>query len=249
MKVTIITATYNSEKFIELCLESVSSQNYSNIEHLIIDGGSKDNTLNLVGHRAKNNSKIKIFSEPDNGIYDALNKGILLSTGNLIGFLHSDDFFNSNNIISRVVQKIESDNLDGLYGDLNYVNRTDTTKIIRKWKSIDFKSTLLNKGWMPAHPTLFLKKEVYQTHGLFDLSYTISADYDFMVRIFKDSRLNFGYLNEVFTNMRVGGVSNRSLKSIIIKMKEDYKVIRENNIGKINTLILKNISKINQLLG
>lgn len=246
MKVTIITATYNSEKHIDSCLESVSSQDYSNIEHLIIDGESNDDTLKLIRTSATNNPKIKIFSEPDNGIYDALNKGILLSTGNIIGFLHSDDFFNSNNIISRVVQKIESDDLDGLYGDLNYVNRDETMKIIRKWKSVDYKSTLLKKGWMPAHPTLFLKKEVYQKHGLFDLSFSISADYDFMIRVFKDNRLNFGYLNEVFTNMRVGGVSNRSLKSIIIKMKEDYKVIRKNSIGQINTLISKNISKITQ---
>ena len=141
----------------------------------------------------------------------------------------------------------KSENLDGVYGDLQYVDKSNTKKIIRSWKSCDFKPRLLKQGWMPPHPTLFLKKEVYEKHGLFDLSYRISADYDFLLRIFKDPELKFGYLPKVITKMRVGGASNKSLKNIIKKSKEDYRAIRINNIGNFLTLARKNFSKIKQL--
>ena len=141
---------------------------------------------------------------------------------------------------------MKSESLDGVYGDLQYVNKINFKKIIRNWKSCDFKPSLLKQGWMPPHPTLFLKKEVYEKHGLFDLSFKISADYDFMLRIFKDSELKFGYLPKVITKMRVGGASNRSLKNVIRKSKEDYRAIRSNNVGNFLTLIKKNTSKLKQ---
>ena len=142
---------------------------------------------------------------------------------------------------------IKTESLDGVYGNLQYVDKINTKKIRRNWKSYDFKPSLLEQGWMPPHPTLFLKKEVYQKHGLFDLSYRISADYDFILRIFKDTELKFGYLPKVITKMRVGGASNRSVENIIKKSKEDYRIIRSNNIGSFLTLIKKNISKLKQL--
>ena len=246
MKVSLITATYNSEISIKTCLDSIVSQDYSDLEYLFIDGGSSDNTLSIIKKYRQNNPFIKMVSEKDYGIYDALNKGISAASGDIIGFVHSDDFLASSDIINDIVSMMKTESLDGVYGNLQYVNKNNTQKVIRNWISCDFKFSLLKNGWMPPHPTLFLKKEVYQKHGLFDVSYRISADYDFMLRIFKDSELKLGYLPKVITKMRVGGASNRSIKNIIEKSKEDYRAIKSNNIGDFLTLIRKNTSKLKQ---
>ncbi len=248
MKVSIITATNNSEKTIEDCIKSLIRQVYMNIEFIIIDNNSTDLTLKIIEQYKLKNKSIKLISESDNGLYDALNKGIRYASGEIIGFLHSDDLYFDCYSVFDVVSHFRVNKFDGVYSDLQYVDKKHTNKIIRFWKSSEFNSNLLGKGWMPPHPTLFLKKEVYQKHGLFDLSYRISADYDFMLRIFKDSELKFGYLPKVVTKMRVGGASNRNLKSIIKKSKEDYRAIRSNSIGGIITLILKNTSKVKQFL-
>ena len=247
MRITLITATFNSASSIKTCLDSVVLQNYNDLEYLIIDGKSSDATLKIIKVYQQKFPFIKLISEKDSGIYDALNKGVQLASGDIIGFVHSDDFLEFNDIIYHIVSMTKSENLDGVYGDLQYVDKSNTKKIIRSWKSCDFKPRLLKQGWMPPHPTLFLKKEVYQKHGIFDLSYRISADYDFLLRIFKDPELKFGYLPKVITKMRVGGASNKSLKNIIKKSKEDYRAIRINNIGNFLTLARKNFSKIKQL--
>ena len=247
MRITLITATFNSASSIKTCLDSVVLQNYNDLEYLIIDGKSSDATLKIIKVYQKKFPFIKLISEKDFGIYDALNKGVQLASGDVIGFVHSDDFLEFNDIINDIVSMTKSENLDGVYGDLQYVDKSNTKKIIRSWKSCDFKPRLLKQGWMPPHPTLFLKREVYEKHGLFDLSYRISADYDFLLRIFKDPELKFGYLPKVITKMRVGGASNKSLKNIIKKSKEDYRAIRINNIGNFLTLARKNFSKIKQL--
>ena len=246
MKVSLITATYNSEISIKTCLDSIVSQDYSDLEYLFIDGGSSDNTLSIIKKYRQNNPFIKMVSEKDYGIYDALNKGISAASGDIIGFVHSDDFLASSDIINDIVSMMKTESLDGVYGNLQYVDKINTKKIIRNWKSCHFKTGLLKNGWMPPHPILFLKREVYQKYGLFDVSYRISADYDFMLRIFKDSELKFGYLPKVITKMRVGGASNRSIKNIIEKSKEDYRAIKSNNIGDFLTLIRKNTSKLKQ---
>lgn len=246
MKVSLITATYNSEISIKTCLDSIVSQDYSDLEYLFIDGGSSDNTLSIIKKYRQNNPFIKMVSEKDYGIYDALNKGISAASGDIIGFVHSDDFLASSDIINDIVSMIKTESLDGVYGNLQYVDKINTKKIKRNWKSCHFKTGLLKNGWMPPHPTLFLKREVYQKYGLFDVSYRISADYDFMLRIFKDSELKLGYLPKVITKMRVGGASNRSIKNIIEKSKEDYRAIKSNNIGDFLTLIRKNTSKLKQ---
>jgi len=246
MKLTIITATFNSAYGINKCMDSILHQDYKNIEYIIIDGQSKDLTLEIISEKQKTHPSIKLISESDQGIYDALNKGLSAASGDIIGFVHSDDFLESDNIIGDIVSMIKSENLDGVYGDLQYVDKNNTKIVIRNWKSSEFNKSLLKKGWMPPHPTLFLKKEVYENHGLFDLSYKISADYDFILRVFNDSELKFGYLPKVITIMRVGGASNRSLKNIIRKTKEDYRAIRRNNIGNFTTLITKNTSKLKQ---
>lgn len=247
-KVSIVTATYNSATSIKNCLDSVVSQVYNDLEYLIIDGQSSDDTLNIIKDYQQKYPYIKLISEKDYGIYDALNKGLQLATGDVIGFVHSDDLLATNYIISDIVNQLQNEQLDGIYGDLQYVDKIDLNKVIRLWKSCDFKPRLLKQGWMPAHPTLFLKKEVYKKHGIFDLNYKIAADYDFMLRVLKDNSLKFGYLPKVITKMRVGGASNRSLKNIIQKTKEDYRAIRSNKLGGIYSILRKNTSKLKQFI-
>jgi glycosyltransferase len=248
MKISIITATYNSEQNIASALESINSQTNKNLELIIIDGASKDNTVSKIEKTFTGD--LKIISEKDNGIYDALNKGIATTTGDVIGFVHSDDFLASREILSTIAGIFQEEKVDGVYGDLQYVNKEDTSKVIRYWKSEIFKPELLEKGWMPAHPTLFLKKEVYEKHGLFNLDYNIAADYDLMLRIFSDPTLKFKYLPEVITKMRVGGASNRSLKNIKLKSREDLKALRANGIkNPLKVLAYKNFSKLGQFVG
>ena len=245
LKISIIVATYNSSKTIRSCLDSIFNQNYSNIEINLIDGKSSDNTLDIV----KNYNRkipIKIISEKDNGIYDALNKGIYSSIGDVIGFVHSDDILASSTIFSEIIKKISLENFDGVYGDLQYVDFDKTDKVIRNWKSCDFNDKLLKRGWMPAHPTFFLKRGVYDKHGGFNLNYSISSDYDFMIRVLNDNSLKFCYLPRVISKMRVGGSSNRSLKNILKKSREDYIIIKKNKVGNFITLVRKNLLKINQ---
>ncbi|TQI71933.1 glycosyltransferase [Gramella sp. Hel_I_59] len=245
MKVTIITATYNSADNIFTAMKSIATQSYLNIEWVVIDGGSSDKTLDII--KGNYSRELKIISEKDQGIYDALNKGIKLASGDIIGFVHSDDFLASPEIISEMVQTFRDRKVDGVYGDLEYVSKSDTSKRIRFWKSEQFFSKLLRKGWMPAHPTLFLRSEVYQKHGHFNLKYRIAADYDFILRVFSDSSLSFKYIPEVLTKMRVGGASNRSLKNIKLKSMEDLRALKTNKItNPYSVLLQKNLSKISQ---
>lgn len=245
MKISIITATYHSEATIEACMYSVLGQGYSNLEYLILDGGSKDRTLAKVGQCK--DPRVRVISEPDKGIYDALNKGIAMATGEVIGFVHSDDFLASPDCLASMLQLFETEKVDGVYGDLHYVDSQETERVIRNWKSQPFRPALLGRGWMPAHPTLFLKKSVYDKHGFFNLEFKIAADYDMMLRIFKDDTLKFAYLPQVVTKMRLGGVSNGSLKSVIQKTKEDYRAMKNNDLpNPLFTICAKNLSKIPQ---
>jgi len=243
MKISIITATYNNEKTIADTLFAVSSQTYKNIEHLIIDGKSTDNTLKIIN---ENSPKTKIFSESDNGIYDALNKGISHATGDIIGFLHADDIYANNTTIEKIIATFKANNCDAVYSDLHYVSQNDVNKIIRNWKSDKFEYSNLKKGWMPPHPTFFVKKEIYNKFGNFNTNYKIAADYDLMMRMLGKHKISVAYLPEVTVKMRVGGESNKSIKNILKKMKEDLKVIKTNEIGGFFTLVRKNTSKISQ---
>lgn len=244
--ISIITATYNSAAHIESCLASVVGQEQQPYEYLIIDGGSNDATIEIVRSYQKHYKFIKLISEKDQGIYDALNKGVKHATGEIIGFVHSDDLLADKQILSTITEAFQQQPVDGVFGDLDYVNQEDTSKIIRKWRSQPFHSQLIKKGWMPAHPTLFLKKAVYDKHGQFDMTYKIAADYEFMLRVLSDSSLTFSYVPKVFTKMRVGGASNRSLINIIQKSKEDWRAIKKHKVGSIWTLVLKNTSKLKQ---
>ena len=248
MKISIITATFNSGKFIESCIKSILKQNYKKFEIIIIDGLSTDSTIKKIKKLLDKHNNIKFFSEKDLGIYHALNKGIEKANGDIIGFVHSDDLLYNKNVLSNIIDVFKNSNIDGVYGDLQYVEKQNTNKVIRYWKSKDFKPNLINKGWTPPHPTLYLRKKVYEKHGLFDLNYKISSDYDFMTKIFMDNTFNFKYIPEVITKMRVGGISNKNIKNILIKSLEDYKVIYKNGSGGIITLLRKNTSKIKQFI-
>lgn len=228
-------------------MESVLNQSYPDIEYIIIDGNSTDGTLELIHSMSETHKNVTVVSEPDNGIYDALNKGIAKATGEVIGFVHSDDFLADRGIISKIVKEFKSKNVDGVYGNLHYVQFDSPKTIVRNWISQPFKLGLLKRGWMPAHPTLFLKKEVYVNYGHFNLNYKIAADYDFILRIFKQQHHTFIYIPETIVKMRVGGASNKSLSNIFTKSREDLRAARSNQIRfPLKVVAFKNLSKIPQ---
>ena len=244
MKVSVITATYNSSQTVIDTLESLNQQTYEDIEYIIIDGASSDATLKVV---QENCSRIaKIISEPDKGIYDALNKGIKAATGDIIGFLHSDDLFAYPDAIRDLVKTLEAEGTDSVYADLEYVSKEDTSKVVRKWKSGSFSNAKLLSGWMPPHPTFFMKRELYQKLGLFNLKFNIAADYDSILRYLWTNEVSTSYLPKVVTKMRVGGASNRSLKNIVEKTKEDIEALKANGIFWPRAILMKNVSKIPQ---
>jgi glycosyltransferase len=244
-KISIITVVWNNKETIKDAIESVLNQTYENIEYIVVDGGSSDGTVDIV--KSYGNRISKFVSEKDKGIYDGLNKGIALATGDVVAFLHSDDLYESDNIIAFVAKEFENGDLDGVYGDLVYTSKNDTSKVLRYWKSKDFESSLLKKGWMPAHPTLFLKRDVYEKFGGFDLGFKIAGDYDFMLRILS-SGIKAKYVPQVLYKMRVGGESNKSIKNIIRKSREDLRALEKNSVGGVRSLLIKNFSKIRQFL-
>lgn len=246
MKISIITSVYNNAATIEDAIRSVLSQTYTNIEYIVVDGASKDGTTEII--KKYENQISKFVSEKDKGIYDGLNKGVDLATGDVIAFLHSDDIYENENVIADVVKLFETTNTDSIYGDLVYVDKNDTNKIFRYWKSGEYTFKKLCNGWMPPHPTFFVKREFYEKYGKFDLSYGIAADYDFMLRMLGKYKITTAYLPKVLYKMRVGGASNRSIKNIIQKSQEDIKALKNNGIGGLHTIILKNLSKIPQFL-
>lgn len=244
MKVSIITATYNSAETINDTLQSLNAQSYQDIEYIIIDGASKDNTLAVVKQQCARVTTI--ISEPDKGIYDALNKGIRAATGDIVGFLHSDDLFAYPDAVKDIVEQLQGSNADALYGELQYVSKNDTDNVIRLWKSGTYTKAKLKSGWMPPHPTFYMKRDLYEKHGLFDLSFKIAADYDSLLRYLWTNNVKMTYLPKVVMKMRVGGASNRSLKNIIQKTKEDIRALKNNNVFWPSALLIKNFSKIPQ---
>jgi len=244
MRISLITATYNSEKTIAETINSVRCQNVDNLEYIIIDGGSSDSTQEIINQNKE--VVTKLISEPDKGIYDALNKGMKIATGEIIGFLHSDDIFADNHVLKEVIDVFEKESVDLLYGDLQYITSDTPLKILRHWQSGEFKHSNLKRGWMPPHPTLYFKRDLIEKTGYFNISYIIAADYDWIIRCLTLPDIKVAYIPKVLIKMRIGGKSNRNLKNIIRKSKEDYKIIRHNKIGGVCTLFLKNFRKVNQ---
>lgn len=245
IKVSIITAVFNEVGLIEQCINSVLGQSYGNIEYIIVDGGSADGTVEVI--RKYENKISNWISKPDKGLYFALNEGLQMATGEIVGFLHADDVYANNKIIETVISQMIKYNVDACYGDLLYVDRYDAEKIVRYWESSAYVGGLFKSGWMPPHPTLFIKRDIYNRYGSFNTDFRIAADYELMLRFFEKSKISSHYIPEVLIKMRVGGVSNRNLKNIFRKTSEDYKAWKVNNLcGGGYTILRKNISKIPQ---
>ena len=247
MKVSIITITYNSEATLKDTIESVVNQTYHDMEYIIVDGKSTDNSLAIIDSYKDKISKV--ISEKDNGLYDALNKGIALATGDSIGIIHSDDFYTDNFVIEKIVKSIKENNSDAAYADLYYVDKVDTNKIFRKWKSGIYKHGIFLNGWMPPHPTFFAKRSCYEKFGSFNLSFVSAADYELMLRFIHKHKIKLAYLPEFIIKMRVGGKSNVSLKNRIRANNEDRKAWIINGLKpKFYTLYAKPLRKIIQLI-
>lgn len=242
--ISVVTAVFNRESTVGDALKSVDCQTYDKIEHVIIDGGSSDATLALV--EQYQSASMRIISEPDHGIYDAINKGIHAASGEIVGLVHSDDWLAHDSVLEKIAHAFEDPAIDGVYGDLQYVAADDPDRVIRYWRSGEYHPALLERGWMPPHPTLYLRREVFDRFGLYDTSFRIAADYDAMLRYLVKGQIKLAYIPEVLVKMRVGGESNRSLGRIVLKSREDWRALRNNGVGGIGTLAAKNVSKISQ---
>ena len=244
LKISVITATYNNIDTIEATINSVNSQDWSFVEHIFVDGGSSDGTLEKIQELKSVNSIV--VSEPDDGIYDALNKGIGLATGDIVGFLHADDFYATEQSLSSVAAVFDDPKISGAYGDLDYVSSGDANTIVRRWRTGEFKLEKLKNGWMPAHPTLYIRRDWYSKIGFFDTSFRIAADYYSILKLFSDCSFEARYIPRVLVKMRLGGASNKSLRNIMIKTKEDFIALRKTRVGGSWTLLCKNLRKLGQ---
>ncbi len=246
MRISVVTATYCCERTIGDCLDSVATQTHDDVQHVVIDGASRDGTIAAIERRR---GRIDTFlSEPDGGIYDALNKGIARCNGEVVGFLHSDDVYNDERVLERVAKAFADPRVEACYGDLVYVSATDPRRVTRYWRSGEYSPARLAWGWMPPHPAFFARRSSYARLGPFDTRLRIAADYDAMSGILQGLQGHAVYLPEVLVRMRNGGVSNRSLANILRKSAEDYRVIRRRKLGGIGTLVGKNLSKLDQWL-
>ena len=212
----------------------------------MIDGASTDGTLEKL--EASRDKISSLVSEPDDGIYSALNRGIALATGEVVGFLHGDDYYVSSDCLTYVAAAFEDPDLDAVYGDLEYVDRKKPDLVVRRWKSSDFRPGMLARGWMPPHPTLYVRKKWYELLGGFDSHFKIAADYAWILRLFSQSELRAQYLPHSLVRMSTGGISNRSLRNIVLKSREDLTALRRSGVGGFGALLGKNFSKIGQLL-
>ncbi|MDW8002923.1 MAG: glycosyltransferase family 2 protein [Deltaproteobacteria bacterium] len=244
MKVSVITVVLNNFEKVERAIKSVKGQTYEDLEYIVIDGGSTDGTVDVI--KKYGGFISKWVSEPDGGIYDAFNKGIRLSTGDVVGFLGSDDFYAEATVIEKVVGRFKESGADGVYGDLLYVNREG--RIIRYWRGGKYRRELIQRGWMPPHPTLFLKNELYRTYGLYRTDMRVSADYEMCLRLLWKANIKLDYIPEVLVIMERGGISNRSIMSKIRTMIEDYRAIKDNEVGGIDLVILKRLTKMHQFI-
>jgi glycosyltransferase involved in cell wall biosynthesis len=247
--ISLITATWNCKATVADCLASVAGQTWPHRQHVVVDGASTDGTLGVL--QAHRQQLAVLQSEPDRGIYDALNKGLALATGDVVGFMHADDLFASPQALERVAAAFEDPAVSAVYGDLNYVRQHDTARVVRRWQSQPFAPRRLAWGWMPPHPTLYVRRSWYERIGGFDTRYRIAADYLSILRLFSQPGFKAVYLPEVLVTMRMGGVSNRSLKALVHKSAEDWRALRQARVGAfggVGALAWKNLSKLGQWL-
>ena len=245
MKVTIITSCYNREQTIRGCIESVLSQDYPDIEYIVVDGASKDNSLSIINEYKDKISKI--ISEPDHGMYEAINKGIRVATGDVIGLVHSDDFLFSNQTVSHIVQRFEETHADFLYGDGLFVNPENTDKVVRNWIGGTYRLWKVRHGWLPLHPTCYIRREVMERKGLYNESYKIAADSDFLFRYLLGGELSVTYLKEYIVRMRMGGLSTDSARRKQM-WKEDIRLYQSHGMNPTITKVEKMMWKIPQFI-
>lgn len=227
MKISLITATYNSEKTLRSTFESILSQTFKNIDYWVIDGGSNDETVDIIKeYEHKFNGCMHYISEKDRGIYDAMNKGIKHCTGDIVGILNSDDYFTDENVLMDVNRAFCNNDIDAVFGDIHFVADNNLNKVVRYYSSAMFKPFWLRFGFMPAHPSFYVKREVYMKYGGYSLDYKIASDYDMMVRLFYKQRISYKYLKRDFVTMRTGGVSTKNVKNRLLITKEDVKACR-----------------------
>jgi len=246
MKISVVTAVMNGRATLPAMLNSLNAQHHLDVEHLVQDGGSSDETvpyLRAHGHRC-----MVLQSNADTGIYDAINQGIHRASGDVVGLLHADDRLAGTEVLTWVAEAMADPAIDGVYGDLQYIARDDPTRVIRHWKAGAYSAAHLKRGWMPPHPTLYLRREVFARVGLYDTSYRIAGDYEAMLRYLTAGRVRLGYIPQVMVQMKMGGVSNRSFAHMIRKSREDYRAIRRHGVGGIGTLVAKNLSKLPQFI-
>jgi glycosyltransferase involved in cell wall biosynthesis len=245
LKISIITVCFNSEKTIKDTLISVNNQKNVEVEHVIIDGASKDNTLEIIkNHR----SSSKLISEPDRGIYDAMNKGIALATGEIIGTLNADDFYYDDNVLKEVEKAFLDPSIEACYGDLVYIKQDDVNQTVRFWKSRDYKDGLFKSGWMPAHPTFFVRKSVYERLGGFKLDYKIAADFELLFRFIEQNKIKTKYIPKIMVKMRLGGTTNKNWSNIINQNKEIISVLQNYhpNFSIVSFIVKKIINRVSQ---
>lgn len=228
MKITVVTAVYNGAGTIEDTLRSVASQNYPNIEHIVVDGASKDATLAIVERYRKGIARI--VSEPDRGVYDAMNKGLSAATGEVIGFLNADDVFAGPTVLSRIAETLALTDIDACYADLDYVSQSDPTRIVRRWRSEPYRPGLFERGWMPAHPTFYARRRVYEAFGGFDLSFKLQADFELTMRLMRIHGIQTTFVPEVWIKMRTGGMSNNSIRNIVRGNIEAHQACRKHRL-------------------
>ena len=245
MKVTLLTVTFNSESYLEECIHSVISQTYKNIEHIIIDAASTDGTLDII--RRYNSHIAKWISEKDKGMYDAINKGMALATGSIIGILNSDDKLASVDVVEAIVQSFKDQYVDAVYGDLVYVDKQNTNRIIRYWKGFSYKRYRFNYGWMPAHPTFYVRTSLIADLGGYESHYYTAADYEFMARYLYRFRICAKYIPKLIVKMRDGGQSNKTIAIRLRANRRDYLAMKKNKIYfPLVVSILKPIIKLHQ---
>lgn len=227
--ISIITATFNSAKTLKDTIQSVLRQTNKDFEYLIIDGGSTDETIDIVkSYESEFSGRLKWVSEKDQGIYDAMNKGIKMASGDVVGILNSDDYFTSDDILQTVDNAFKSHEIDAIYGDIHFIRDGAPDKCVRYYSSRMFSPFWLRFGFMPAHPSFYCKREVFEKAGLYSLDYKIGADYEMMVRLFKKYRIKSQYINKDFVTMRTGGASNNNVRSRWTLINEDVKACRDN---------------------
>jgi glycosyltransferase involved in cell wall biosynthesis len=245
MKVSIITATLNSSKYLSDCINSVARQNYKNIEHIIVDGKSTDGTVKIIRQHSK--SITNWISETDRGMYDAINKGLQMATGDIVGILNSDDMFASADSVRTIVDCFENSDTDTVYGNLVYVDAANTQKVLRYWKGISYKRSRFRYGWMPAHPTFYMRRELIEQYGGYENHFFTAADYEFMARYLFLHKVSSQYIDSMLVKMRSGGISNITLKSRFRANRRDFLAMKKNHIPfSFAVSILKPLIKIPQ---